>query len=109
MRKSAFKRIFGRLLLEPESNSKARPARLHSIKTPPKRLYFSQEGIGITPFRSIVRQAIKDKLPHRIYLFYSNRRPEDAAFLRELQTLSAFDPHFIFCADNGRYRKFQAS
>jgi ferredoxin-NADP reductase len=27
------------------------------------------------------------KLPHRLLLFYSNRRPEDAAFLEELQAL----------------------
>lgn len=43
-------------------------------------------GIGITPFRSMVFQA-HEKLPHGIYLFYSNRRPEDAAFLGELETL----------------------
>ena len=41
-------------------------------------------GIGITPFLSIVRQAEHDKAPHQIYLFYSNRRPEDAAFLEML-------------------------
>jgi len=44
-------------------------------------------GIGITPFRSIVVRAAKEKLPHRIFLFYSNRRPEDAPFLDELQAL----------------------
>ena len=44
-------------------------------------------GIGITPFRSIVFRAAHEKLPHRIFLFYSNRRPEDAPFLEELQTL----------------------
>ena len=38
-------------------------------------------GIGITPFLSIIRQATHAKAPHQIYLFYSNRRPEDAAFL----------------------------
>ena len=42
---------------------------------------FLAGGIGITPFRSIVFQAAKEKLPHRIFLFYSNRRPEDAPFL----------------------------
>ena len=44
-------------------------------------------GIGITPFRSIVFWAAKERLKHRIFLFYSNRRPEDAAFLDELQSL----------------------
>ena len=32
-------------------------------------------GIGITPFRSIAFGAAKEHLPHRIFLFYSNRRP----------------------------------
>jgi ferredoxin-NADP reductase len=44
-------------------------------------------GIGITPFRSIVFRAAREKLPHRIFLFLSNRRPEDAPFLEELQRL----------------------
>ncbi len=44
---------------------------------------FLAGGIGITPFRSLVFRAAKEKLPHRIFLFYSNRRPEDAPFLDE--------------------------
>jgi ferredoxin-NADP reductase len=44
-------------------------------------------GIGITPFRSILLHVAKEKLPQRIFLFYANRRPEDAAFLVELQQL----------------------
>lgn len=38
-------------------------------------------GIGITPFRSIVFRAAREKLSHRIFLFFSNRRPEDVAAL----------------------------
>jgi ferredoxin-NADP reductase len=51
-------------------------------------------GIGITPFRSIVFRAAKEKLPHRIFLFYSNRRPEDAPFLEELQELEKENPNY---------------
>jgi ferredoxin-NADP reductase len=46
-----------------------------------KPAVFLAGGIGITPFFSIIRQAAHDKAPHQLYLFYSNRRPEDAAFL----------------------------
>jgi ferredoxin-NADP reductase len=53
-------------------------------------------GIGITPFRSIVYAASRDKLPRRIFLFYSNRRPEDAPFLEELETLQAVNPNYMF-------------
>ena len=41
-------------------------------------------GIGVTPFVSILRQAEHEALPRKLLLFYSNRRPEDAPFLREL-------------------------
>jgi len=53
-------------------------------------------GIGITPFRSMVRRAAHEKLPHRILLFYSNRRPEDAPFLDELSGLARENPKFTF-------------
>lgn len=53
-------------------------------------------GIGITPFRSMVLDATGRNLPHKIYLFYSNRRPEDAAFLDELSALGKRNPNFVF-------------
>lgn len=51
-------------------------------------------GIGITPFRSILLNATQDRLPHRIFLFYSNRRPEDAPFLEDMQALEKSNPNF---------------
>lgn len=48
---------------------------------------FVAGGVGITPFLSMARQALHDALPHDIYLFYANRRPETAAYLSELQDL----------------------
>lgn len=53
-------------------------------------------GIGITPFRSIARRAAHEQLPHRIWLFYANRRPEDAPFLEELEHLARENPKFTF-------------
>jgi len=55
-------------------------------------------GIGITPFRSILVRAAKEKLAHRIFLFFSNRRPEDAPFLDELQALQKENPNFRLIA-----------
>lgn len=54
---------------------------------------FLAGGIGITPFRSMVKYAAEEKLSHRIFLFYSNRRPEDAAFLEELMALQEENPN----------------
>jgi ferredoxin-NADP reductase len=45
---------------------------------------FIAGGIGITPFRSMVLDAVSRQLPHHITLIYSNRVPEGAAFSEEL-------------------------
>ncbi|HET6576292.1 MAG TPA: FAD-dependent oxidoreductase [Fimbriiglobus sp.] len=57
---------------------------------------FLTGGIGITPVRSIVLQATRDRLPHKIALFDSNRRPEDSAFLDELTRAREENPNFTF-------------
>lgn len=59
---------------------------------------FLSGGIGVTPIRSIVLQATRDKLPHRIVLFYSNRTPESTAFLDELSQAQQSNPNFILVA-----------
>ena len=53
-------------------------------------------GIGVTPVRSILLQAVHDKVPHRIFVFDSNRRPEDAAFLGELMEPRKQNPDYTF-------------
>lgn len=59
---------------------------------------FLAGGIGITPFLSILRQAEHDKAPHQLYLFYSNRRPEDTAFLDLLSEAAQRNPNFHLIA-----------
>lgn len=59
---------------------------------------FLAGGIGITPFLAMARHAANERLPHRLYLFYSNRRPEDAAFLAELQQLEQQNKNFRLVA-----------
>lgn len=51
-------------------------------------------GIGITPFRSMVLDATHRKLKQQIFLFYFNRRPEDAPFFDELQHLEVRNPYY---------------
>lgn len=96
LRDSAFKRVFATLPLGRELKFEGPMGSFTLHKNPAKAAVFLAGGIGITPFRSIVRQAAKEKLPHQLYLFYSNHRPEEAAFLTELQELSQSNPHFIF-------------
>jgi ferredoxin-NADP reductase len=59
---------------------------------------FLAGGIGITPFLSMARHAAHERLAHRIVLFYSNRRPEDAAFLPELQNLERLNSNYRLIA-----------
>ena len=55
-------------------------------------------GIGITPFRSMLFQATRTNTGHRLILLYSNRRPEDAAFLAGLRELAKQYPNFTLVA-----------
>jgi ferredoxin-NADP reductase len=63
---------------------------------PSKPGVFLAGGIGITPFSSIIRHAARARLPHRLYLFYANRRPEDAAFMDVLGGMEKQNPNFKF-------------
>lgn len=45
---------------------------------------FLAGGIGITPFRSIIKNATERRLAHRLVLLYSNRSHGTAAFLDDL-------------------------
>jgi ferredoxin-NADP reductase len=57
---------------------------------------FLAGGIGIAPIRSILQQATQERLPHKLYLFYSNRDAGDAAFIEEFESLAVQNPNFIF-------------
>ncbi|MCC6542982.1 MAG: FAD-dependent oxidoreductase [Nitrospirae bacterium] len=57
---------------------------------------FLTGGIGVTPVRSIVLQAVHDNVPRQIFVFYSNRRPEDAAFLDEMMKSHKTNPDYTF-------------
>jgi ferredoxin-NADP reductase len=52
-------------------------------------IVFIAGGIGITPFRSMLLDAVSRRLPHRITLLYSNRNTDGAAFHEELTDLAA--------------------
>src|SRR5579859_1242795 len=98
MRDTAFKRSLknAALATEVKIGSAAGSFTLH--KNLAKPAVFLAGGIGITPFLSVVRQADHDRLPHKMYLFYSNRRPEDAPFLEILQGLEKTNPNFRLVA-----------
>lgn len=96
MRDTAFKRVLKSLPIGSELTFEGPfgEMTLHEDTTRPA--VFLAGGIGITPFYSMARDAATHALPHQITLFYSNRRPEDAAFLTELQALPSQNPNFTF-------------
>lgn len=65
---------------------------LHADITRPA--VFLAGGIGITPVRSILQWANEERLPHKLYLFYSNRDLDDAAFMQEFEAMTAQNPNF---------------
>ncbi|GIW67062.1 MAG: oxidoreductase [Candidatus Parcubacteria bacterium] len=84
MRDSAFKRVLKNLSEGSEIELDGPYGQMVLPKDTNKTLVFIAGGIGITPFISMIRYAVKNNLHYKIYLFYSNRRPEDTAYLDEL-------------------------
>lgn len=96
MRDTAFKRVLGRMN-NGDTLQVANPHgsfTLHTDATKPA--VFLIGGIGITPVMSIIKDATEKNLAYKMYLFYSNRRLEDAAFFEELKELAGENSHFTF-------------
>jgi len=87
MRDSALKRILRKMEIgQPLMVGAAHGSfTLHDEASKPA--IFLAGGIGITPVYSIAKDVIERNLPYKLVIFYSNRRPEDAPFLYELQSL----------------------
>src|SRR6266852_2809985 len=102
MRDTAFKRVLGRMqigetaliqiLLDVPDGAFA----LHEDASKPAVMLAG--GIGVVPAYSMIKDTTERKLPHEIFLFYSNRRPEDAPFLDELDHLAQQHPSFQLMA-----------
>ena len=98
MRDTAFKRSLKKVALGTVVKMDSAMGSFTLHKNSAKPAVFLAGGIGITPFFSVARQADHDRVPHKLYLFYSNRRPEDAAFLESLQVLERTNPNFCLIA-----------
>jgi ferredoxin-NADP reductase len=94
MRDTAFKRSLKQMPLGSQVKITPPMGSFTLHKNPARAAVFLTGGIGITPFLSILRQADHDRLPHKLHLFYANRRPEDAPFLESLQSLEKSNPNF---------------
>ena len=98
LRDTAFKRVLKSMPLQSEVRIEGPFGNLSLHNNAARPAVLLAGGIGITPFRSIVVTAVKERLPHYIFLFYANRRPEDAAFLEELRALQTQNANFKLIA-----------
>ena len=96
MRDTAFKRVLGAMLVGSQVKIEGPFGNLVLHNNQTRAAVFLAGGIGITPFRSILLRAVKELLPHRLFLFYSNRRLEDAPFLEELLVMQRHNRNYIF-------------
>ena len=102
MTDSAFKKALGkmqigdRVLIQILLHSPHGSFAIHDDASRPA--IFLVGGIGIVPAYSMIKDAIERKLSHKIFLFYSNRRPEDAPYLEELQSMAKHHPNFTLIA-----------
>ncbi|MBL8319524.1 MAG: FAD-dependent oxidoreductase [Burkholderiaceae bacterium] len=91
---SAFKRALKALPLGSHVRLVGPAGTMTLHEDPARAAVFIAGGIGITPFRSMLLQAEHDRLGHRLFLAYSNRRRDQAAFLAELQALERRNDRF---------------
>jgi ferredoxin-NADP reductase len=98
MRDTAFKRVLRSASPGMEVKMEGPSGSFTLHKNSSNAAVFLAGGIGITPFLSIIRQATRENLLHQFYLFYSNRRPEDAVLLDVLQEAARQNSKFHLIA-----------
>ncbi len=97
-RDTAFKRVANNLKPGDKVILQKRPGKapqgsfvLHEDASKPA--VFIVGGIGVIPAYAMIKDALQRGLTHTMYLFYSNRRPEDAPYLAELQNIAKQNPN----------------
>jgi ferredoxin-NADP reductase len=98
MRDTAFKRVLRTLPIEAELQLEGPFGMMTLDKEESRPAVFLAGGIGITPFRSMILEAAHQKWALPLWLFYSNRRPEDAPFLSELAEIQKDNPYYKLIA-----------
>jgi ferredoxin-NADP reductase len=105
MRDSAFKRVLKSMTARGKVQISGPAGRFSLDEGATRPCAFLAGGIGITPFISMLRQAAAERSRRKFYLFYGNRRPEDAAFLDELRELHARNPNYRLIATMAEMEK----
>ncbi|MFY9716981.1 MAG: FAD-dependent oxidoreductase [Thermoplasmata archaeon] len=86
-----FKQALARL--EPGATAEVIGPLGHFLFDPSRPSIFLAGGIGITPFRGMLRFASDTGIEHELRLLYSARTPEELLFRGELDAMAAALPH----------------
>lgn len=98
MRDTAFKRVLKSMPVGASISLDGPQGEFALRASSPRTSILLAGGIGITPFRSMALDASTSRHAHRLLLLYSNHRPEDAAFLGELENVAATNKNFTLVA-----------
>ncbi len=104
LRDTAFKRVLKSMLLGEEGlevklDGPYGDFTLHKTSSTPA--VFIIGGIGVTPIRSIVKQALYDGSGHQMTLFHANRTSMDAPFESDFQELATRHGNFHYVSVYG--------
>jgi ferredoxin-NADP reductase len=96
MRDTAFKRVLKNLPIGTEVKLDAPYGDFTLHKTESTPAVFIIGGIGVTPVRSMVAQAIHDKTAHRMTLLHASQTPDDLPLKEDFARLSSASPNFTY-------------
>jgi ferredoxin-NADP reductase len=87
-----FKQALARL--EPGATAEVIGPLGHFLFDPTRPGVYLAGGIGITPFRGMLRYAADSKIDQEQRLLYTSRTPQELVFRNELDSIAATSPHF---------------
>ncbi len=93
---SLFKKTLGALAMGSKVEISGPYGRFTLHEEPGTPAVFLAGGIGITPMRSMILQALHEGRRQQLFLFYANRTMEDAAFFKEFALQAKRHPTFHF-------------
>ena len=89
---STFKQKFNSLKVGDKVGLKG-PMGIFVLKEDAKEIVFLGGGVGITPFRNMIKYAGDKKLPIKLTLLYSNRTPADICYKDEWNVFEKQNPN----------------
>ncbi len=96
IRDSAFKRVLSRLPVGTEVELDAPYGDFTLHRTPTTPAVFITGGIGVTPVRSMIAQAMRDQTGHQITLLHSSRTPGDLPYRNDFERLARAHRNFRY-------------